>query len=234
MKTHVLARSEANPAYKGKRFHVPDSLVSWYIEWPDYSPIDFTHPIVSAGPVWADPPKYDKDDYPKNPIGRTGTCGRGLLGKWGANYAADPIVMYKDKIIMIKRKDTGDWALPGGMVDPNEKVATAAIRELIEEAFGSAQKEKAEDIMKMFHSMEAQPVYTGYVDDPRNTDNAWMETGAFLFLLSDEQYENMPSLSAADDAIDACWLNVKDNRKIYANHMSMINIAIGIANKMVL
>lgn len=219
MQTHVLARSETNPAYKGKRNPVPDSQVSWDVPWPDYSPIDFTHPIVAAGPVWADPPLEAGQVAPKNPVGRTGTCGRGLLGKWGANYAADPIVMYKNKIIMIKRADTGQWALPGGMVDPNEKVATAAIRELIEEAFGSA------EIMDMFHSMEAVPVYTGYVDDPRNTDNAWMETGAFLFRLSDEQYQKMPPLSAADDAVDAGWFSIDsiDENSIYANHLSMIN-----------
>ena len=29
---------------------------------------------------------------PRNPIGRTGLTGRGLLGRWGPNHAADPIV----------------------------------------------------------------------------------------------------------------------------------------------
>ena len=29
---------------------------------------------------------------PLNPLGRTGLAGRGLLGKWGPNHAADPIV----------------------------------------------------------------------------------------------------------------------------------------------
>jgi hypothetical protein len=29
---------------------------------------------------------------PRNPVGRTGIEGRGLLGKWGPNHAADPIV----------------------------------------------------------------------------------------------------------------------------------------------
>ena len=34
-----------------------------------------------------------KDDLlPRNPIGRTGLKGRGLLGRWGPNHAADPIV----------------------------------------------------------------------------------------------------------------------------------------------
>lgn len=29
---------------------------------------------------------------PLNPIGRTGLRGRGLLGRWGPNHAADPII----------------------------------------------------------------------------------------------------------------------------------------------
>ena len=28
----------------------------------------------------------------RNPVGRTGMIGRGLLGRWGPNHAADPIV----------------------------------------------------------------------------------------------------------------------------------------------
>ena len=30
--------------------------------------------------------------FPRNPIGRTGMIGRGLLGRWGPNHAADPVV----------------------------------------------------------------------------------------------------------------------------------------------
>lgn len=29
---------------------------------------------------------------PLNPVGRTGLEGRGILGRWGPNHAADPIV----------------------------------------------------------------------------------------------------------------------------------------------
>lgn len=27
-----------------------------------------------------------------NPVGRTGISGRGVLGRWGPNHAADPVV----------------------------------------------------------------------------------------------------------------------------------------------
>ena len=48
---------------------------------------------------WAPPPKvYAKPPIMKfslserNPVGRTGMIGRGLLGRWGPNHAADPVV----------------------------------------------------------------------------------------------------------------------------------------------
>ena len=76
-----------------------------------------------------------------NPRGRTGLRGRGLLGKWGPNHAADPIVtrwnpeeLEQLQMVAIKRKDTGDWAIPGGMVDEGEKVSVTLKREFTEEA----------------------------------------------------------------------------------------------------
>lgn len=38
--------------------------------------------------------EYQLNEYgvPLNPFGRTGIRGRGLLGRWGPNHAADPIV----------------------------------------------------------------------------------------------------------------------------------------------
>lgn len=64
--------------------------------------------------------------------GRTGLKGRGVLGKWGPNHAADPIVtrwkrdgdgkVVKDaasgkpilQFVSIQRGDTKEWAIPGG------------------------------------------------------------------------------------------------------------------------
>jgi ADP-ribose pyrophosphatase len=68
---------------------------------------------------------------PCNPVGRTGIIGRGHLGRWGPNHAADPIVtcwkrdnqgrivnhsvtnMPILQFVGIRRKDTGQWAIPG-------------------------------------------------------------------------------------------------------------------------
>lgn len=74
--------------------------------------------------------RLDETGLPLNPIGRTGLRGRGLLGRWGPNHAADPIVTRwkrsgSEKVIdqldnkpvlqfvAIQRRDTGEWAIPG-------------------------------------------------------------------------------------------------------------------------
>ena len=181
---------------------------------------------------------------PTNPRGRTGMHGRGLLGKWGPNHAADPIVTRFDpsrpdrlQVVAIKRKDTGDWALPGGMVDSGEMVSLTVKREFEEEAGNLADYPEQQALFKkpgpdpdpppssspdpataptlnpsscaspspalaptqaQFRvSLEAlfergKEIYRGYVDDPRNTDNAWMETIAFHFHCTDALARRLP------------------------------------------
>ena len=97
----------------------------------------------------------DQANKPLNPGGRTGLRGRGVLGKWGPNHAADPIVtrwrlgdtghrvLHQNtgkpvlEFVCIQRKDTGVWAIPGGMVDPGERIAITLRREFMEEALDS-------------------------------------------------------------------------------------------------
>lgn len=40
-------------------------------------------------------------------------------------------------MIAIERKDTNVWAIPGGMVDPGEKISATLKREFMEEALNS-------------------------------------------------------------------------------------------------
>jgi ADP-ribose pyrophosphatase len=63
---------------------------------------------------------------PFNLVGRTGLSGRGVLGRWGPNFAANPIVSRfhegRLQFVAITRGDTGELAIPGGMVDVGEQV----------------------------------------------------------------------------------------------------------------
>lgn len=110
---------------------------------------------------------------PLNPKGCTGISGRGALYLWGANHAADCILTRLnsntgDFEALLIQRGNGQWAIPGGMVEPGESAAQAAFRELKEEAGISTGS-----------SGKTVELYRGYVDDPRNTNNAWMETVVF-------------------------------------------------------
>lgn len=43
-------------------------------------------------------------------------------------------------MVAIERLDTKQWAIPGGMVDPGEKVSQTVKREFMEEALSSTGK----------------------------------------------------------------------------------------------
>eukprot|EP00116_Pleurobrachia_bachei_P012624 sb/3472886/ len=113
MSLHARCRNSPYDGGKSNRFPVPDAKVPWSVSYPEYSPASYTSPAVAAAPVWADPEKGNfkfnalddrtdrrsvvgeykvVDEMPVNPVGRTGIKGRGLLGKWGPNHAADPVV----------------------------------------------------------------------------------------------------------------------------------------------
>ncbi|XP_053194574.1 ADP-ribose pyrophosphatase, mitochondrial [Scomber japonicus] len=267
---HVRSRGAQYPGSKIKRFPVPDDKVDWSQVWPLYDPVCYTSPSVANKPVWADPdigsfsPQFNAVDgnvdrtsfegsytvengKPLNPHGRTGLSCRGLLGRWGPNHAADPIVtrwkidakgakinhsVSKQPILQfvsIKRKDCGEWAIPGGMVDPGEQVSLTLQREFSEEALNSLAVEASkkaeihERITKLFKSSGFQ-VYKGYVDDPRNTDNAWMETVAVNFHDDTGNSVSELPLQAGDDAGQVQWVDVDSSFPLYANHSHFLQL----------
>jgi ADP-ribose pyrophosphatase len=83
--------------------------------------------------------------------------------------------------VSIRRKDTKEWAIPGGMRDPGERINKTLIREFSEEALNNeisfdkfgrlvSGTKQFEDRLDKFFKGGIQ-IYKGYVDDPRNTDN---------------------------------------------------------------
>lgn len=121
----------------------------------------------------------------------TGMTGRGLLGKWGPNPAADPIVTRHApgtgalEFLSIVRAD-GSLAFPGGMVDDGRSVPATLRAELTEEAVSEGAV-----VDRLFSECERGVVYAGWVDDPRNTDEAWMETTATWFHATPEVAEGL-------------------------------------------
>lgn len=76
--------------------------------------------------------------------------------------------------------------------------------------------------MERFFETNPIEIYSGYVDDPRNTDNAWIETTAYNFhddsgaVLANIKFE------AGDDAGSVKWLDVDENITLYASHKEIL------------
>eukprot|EP00747_Dinoflagellata_sp_TGD_P037745 gnl/TRDRNA2_/TRDRNA2_139258_c1_seq1.p1 gnl/TRDRNA2_/TRDRNA2_139258_c1~~gnl/TRDRNA2_/TRDRNA2_139258_c1_seq1.p1 ORF type:complete len:232 (-),score=42.93 gnl/TRDRNA2_/TRDRNA2_139258_c1_seq1:84-755(-) len=205
---------------------------------------------------------------------RTGIVGKGQLGRWGPNFAADPVITRWNRetgryeLAVIERSDSeakrGTWALPGGMLEPGDSVAKTILKEFAEEALGeldidtvgSKCLEEYEVTDCAFAAMiincveKSRVLYEGPVDDPRNTDNAWMETTAlWVHCNSCELPESFPKeklgsmtesdicdaarLSPATDAQNAKFIDVRGldlegessfggHTTLYASHGYMI------------
>lgn len=141
--------------------------------------------------------------------------GRGQLWHDGANPTADAILITNEptpRILMIQRRDTGQWALPGGFVDNSEGAITAARRELQEETGLLAPSE------------EPTLIYHGLVADPRSTRQSWPSTTACLWRVDAPQ-----PAQAGDDATNATWLpiNTLTPDELYGSHYWLIQRALG-------
>jgi len=248
---HSKARTELGKDYPPRQLP-PNGALGWNAVGADYQPVRYEAPVLAKQPAWADPPSvaetlakrqlqsYEPQQFgpqgePLNPKGPTGICGRGLLGKHGANFAADPIVTRinpetgKLEMIAIVREDLGQVAIPGGMVDHGEKISGTLARELAEETLGKDEHAQAgaqeRKLQQMFE--RATPVYRGYVDDPRNTDNSWMETQVFHLHLTPAEAEEL-KLQKGSDAAQVDWkpITAESLAQMYASHGAFVKQAV--------
>ncbi len=113
-----------------------------------------------------------------------------FLGHFGPNHAADPIVTRwkRDEngqiiihprtnkkilqFVCIRRKDTNEYAIPGGMVEKKEKITDTLQREFYEETLNfpdidERTKHNLLATIKDIFENGGIRIYTGYVDDPR-------------------------------------------------------------------
>lgn len=236
---HAKARFY-KPADYPDRYIVPDDMVDWGIGYPGYSPKYYDSARVIAEDRtkvrggYADPadislvklpedsyegPVRYKDGAPLNPKGRTGLAGRGALGKWGPNYAADPIITRFNEekqayeMLVVERGDSDKMSIPGVILLEGET------------SFGAIRRRLGVKIGQDIPMEGAVRLYKGYVDDQRNTDNAWLETEVYHLNLPYELTRKFPLQNKLGKT--AAWMTMTDENisDMYANHGDFARLA---------
>ncbi|MCK5882676.1 MAG: NUDIX domain-containing protein [Bacteriovoracaceae bacterium] len=134
----------------------------------------------------------------------------------GISYTADNIVVRNNgnelELLVVKRKYPpfqGEWALPGGFIDPGEEPLTASLRELEEETALILAGDRA--ISLSVREKEDR--------DPRGR----VITYPFLFWLKNEE----SSVVAGDDAAQAEWIPLLKLGRLAFDHGAILCEALG-------
>ncbi|XP_057553816.1 transient receptor potential cation channel subfamily M member 2 isoform X2 [Hippopotamus amphibius kiboko] len=169
---------------------------------------------------------------PLNPMGRTGLRGRGDLRYFGPNHTLQPVITRWKRnqddaicmksikkmleVLVVRCPFSEHWALPGGSREPGETLPRKLKLVLRREFWPS------------FENLLAQgmEVYKGYVDDPRNTDNAWVETVAVSVHFPDQSDAELKRLNShlhsCDTGTSVRWQLVDQRIPLYANHKAIL------------
>ncbi|XP_012926821.1 transient receptor potential cation channel subfamily M member 2 isoform X4 [Heterocephalus glaber] len=173
-----------------------------------------------------------QDGLPLNPMGRTGLLGRGSLSCFGPNHMLHPVVTRWRRnqdgvicrksikkmleVLVVKQPLSGLWALPGGSREPGETLPRKLKQILLREAWP-----EVEGLLQ-----RGSEVYKGYVDDPRNTDNAWVETVAISIHFPDQNDMELKRLNshlhACDPGVSIRWQVVDKRIPLYVNHKTIL------------
>jgi 8-oxo-dGTP diphosphatase len=115
------------------------------------------------------------------------------------------------RVLLIKRKKApyeGSWAIPGGFVEPNEPLETAARRELREETGATPTH------LKQLHTF----------GDPGRDPRGWTISVAYLALLAPEAMVGW-HLRAASDASELDWFPLLDPPPLAFDHALILSHA---------
>ena len=159
---------------------------------------------------------------------RTGIKGRGMLGRYGPNHAADPIVTkfnfrkWRFEFVSGQRTDTDppQWCIPGGMVDAGEAVSQTLKREFKEEVASECDESILDAVFKKGTILYSGPT----CGDPRTTDNAWIETQVVHYHLSNKLANKIKLTHQPGENRAVRWISC-DHPDLYGDHAKFVQLA---------
>lgn len=147
-------------------------------------------------------------------------------GEWGTGpfITADAVVIQSGHILLVERGQLpgkGLLALPGGFVDPDERIRDGAVRELKEEtAISDAKGELPPAMLASF----IDDTKTRVFDAPHRSLRGRIITHAFLFRLPERR--TLFTVKGSDDAATAKWYRLGDlsSEQFFEDHWSIIDL----------
>ncbi|XP_029314727.1 transient receptor potential cation channel subfamily M member 2 [Cottoperca gobio] len=209
---HVNARQFHYPNSKLTRFPVPEEKVQWEVIFSSYMPPYYTS--EDSGDHVDGSESDDLDNY-RNPGGRTGIRGRGALSQLGPNLNVDLVLTRCQdsersvlEYLVVWDESQGTLALPCGPVQ-----TTGHLPVTLKKTMGK----KMYEIINAKVS-EGTTVFEGYVDDCRNTDNAWMEI-IILNIHPDRTSQEMVDINSMVESSHGAlqWREVSGKSKLSPN-----------------
>ena len=144
--------------------------------------------------------------------------------RWTADayLTADAVVVASQHVLLVRRGGAmghGQWALPGGFINKNERFYAASLRELEEETgFRTLAS-------TMRHALKGSQVF----DHPLRSPRGRLITCAFHFDLGDIR---LPEVQGADDALLAQWVPLADlpalEDQLFEDHAVILDRFVGL------
>ena len=129
----------------------------------------------------------------------------------------DAVVVDNGHVLLVKRKGRpgpGLWALPGGFLDPKERLLDGAMRELREETGLDVHG------ALLRHALKRVVVF----DHPARSQRGRTITHAHLF---DFHHDRLPPVEGGDDAADAAWVPLGDlpglEERFFEDHFHILD-----------
>lgn len=137
-------------------------------------------------------------------------------------HTTDAVIVQSGHILLVKRKSSpgmGQWALPGGFLNVNERLEDGMLRELREETKIKVPEPVLRGSIKGRHVFDAPN---------RSTRGRTITTAFFIDLGFDKK---LPKVTGADDAEKAVWvpLNELDRNVMFEDHFHIIDHFVGVA-----
>ncbi|CAJ1079221.1 transient receptor potential cation channel subfamily M member 2 isoform X1 [Xyrichtys novacula] len=222
---HVNARQFYYPNSKITRFPVPEEKVPWEVGFSSYMPTYYACELSEDN---ADGSEQDTIDNYRNPEGRTGVTGRGALRHLGPNQNVDLVITrWRDRERSVLEyltvwDDHGTLVLPGGPVQSANELPVA-----LRKRFGKKLHEKLSE-----KASEGTKVFEGYVDDCRNTDNAWVST-TVLNIQLDRKSEVLLDLNNMVESSHGTlqWQEVNGKTRLASNQRESLRLVAELHNR---